>query len=310
MFKSRVFVIIAVSLFLVQSCRWLDKHENERPKVSAATEIIADAAEHIGKDFVAVSVITSGGNNRYTGGVSESDIVRLSASNIVLFNGLYLEGRLQDMLKKTDSIPAVAVSAGVAESDLIKDDYQRGGYNPHFWMDVELWMKAVSYIADVFSKASPVNERIYRRNEELYLMKLKELDSYIRERTKEIPEEKRILITAHNAFEYFGRAYGFRTAALQQADTDYEISQADITRIKDFIIKNNIKTVFAEASVPQRNMLALRAALLSSGYEIKIGGTLYSDVLKKRANELSGYIETMKHNIDVIVNALIYSAEK
>lgn len=312
MLKRRASIIVTVlaSFFLIQACKDLSRPGSYRPRVTATTEMIAEAASSVGNDFVTVSMMTRGGSGPHSYGANEHDVIRLADSDIIFYNGLYLEGRLQDVLKKIDgSIPAVMVSSGMEKGDLIQDDSLRGGFNPHFWTDVRLWIKAVSHITDTLVKISPSNERIYRQNEELYIMKLHDLDRYIRERAEKIPEEKRVLITVHDSFNYFGRAYGFRTAALQGADADYEISQADVSRLSDYIIKNNVKVVFTEASVPPRNMLTLQAALRASGYDVKIGGILYADVLISRSGEAPGYIETMTHNIDTIIKALAGAAD-
>lgn len=298
-------ILIFVLFFLLSACNNVKKDESYKPNILTSTEIISEVVENIGGKFVNVKTITNKGSDIRTRIISEYDLKNINKSDLILYIGLYHEGRLEDIFRQiSGKYQSEMISSKLSKKDLIKDETRIREYNPFFWLDVNLWIKAVSRITDILIEETPINEELYKKNEEIYVMKLLELDNYIKNQVEKIPEEQRFIITPRNSFDYFGRAYGFKTESLHNSDTINEISNEDIDRLAEYIIDNNIKVVFTESSVPKRLMKVLVEVLSLLGYEVQIGGDLHSDTLGESTSKKIEYIKIMKYNIDTIVNAI------
>ena len=177
-------------------------------------------------------------------------------------------------------------------------------HDPHIWFDVSLWEAAAKTVADGLSQADPDGKSGYEANLDAYLKELEETDTYIRNRAAELPEKQRVLVTAHDAFQYFGKAYGFEVRGLQGISTDAEAGTADVSDLANFIVERQIKAIFVESSVPPKTIEALQAAVKSKGFDVAIGGELYSDSLGDEDSGAGTYLLTVKANIDTIVDAL------
>lgn len=276
-----------------------------RVRVVATTGMITDIVIRVGGDRVSVTGLMGPGVDPHLYKASEGDMLRMAAADVIFHNGLHLEGKVADVFERMQRRVATdAVSDGIDRSLLLRPAEFRGAYDPHVWFDVTLWMKAVERVADTLSKVDPANAGTYGKNAAAYIEELAELHRYVKRRAEEIPLERRVLITAHDAFHYFGRAYGFEVHALQGVSTVTEAGASDIQALARLIVDRKIPAVFVETSVPPRYIEALREAVRARGYNVDIGGDLFSDAMGDPATPEGTYVGMVRHNIDMIVTAL------
>ena len=303
---KKIYLLVSILIIgiAVSACQPKTFKNKYKSVIMSSNEIIDDLVKSIGGNFIETSIAIRKGNDPHSYTATEKDIIRITNSSLIIYNGGNLEGRLEWALSKIGNItPAVSIIDCLPKDKLIynkdKNDNNET-VNPHFWHDPLLWKTAAHFIADNLASMNNVNQQIYFQNEEVFLYILDRLNSYIKEQVKKIPEEKRVIVTEHDAFAYFGRAYGFETLYLQGASTSSEVSSADINDLADVLIEKNVTTLFLEATLPDKNIRLLQSTLKARGYFVKIGGTLYSDTLGYNNN----YEAMMRHNIDTIVNAL------
>lgn len=283
------------------------KKETGAMDVVATTGMIADTARVVGGDRVKVTGLMGPGVDPHLYKASAGDVATLSRADIILYNGLHLEGKMSEVFEqmKKRGIRTVAVTDGIDRGVLISPPEFGGNYDPHVWFDVSLWMSAVGDVRDSFVEADPENAAAYRANAEAYLAELKELDEYVRMKAEEVPESKRVLITAHDAFNYFGRAYGFQVKGLQGISTESEAGTADVQALAAFIVERKIPAIFVETSIPPKYIEAVKAAAESRGFNVKVGGSLYSDALGNPGSSAGTYAGMVRSNIDTITSALL-----
>lgn len=303
---KKIYLLVSVLIIgiAVSACQPKTFKNKYKSVIMSSNEIIDDLVKSIGGNFIETSIAMRKGNDPHSYTATEKDIIRITNSSLIIYNGGNLEGRLEWALSKIGNItPAVSIIDCLPKDKLIynkdKNDNNET-VNPHFWHDPLLWKTAAHFIADNLASMNNVNQQIYFQNEEVFLYILDRLNSYIKEQVKKIPEEKRVIVTEHDAFAYFGRAYGFETLYLQGASTSSEVSSADINDLADVLIEKNVTTLFLEATLPDKNIRLLQSTLKARGHFVKIGGTLYSDTLGYNNN----YEAMMRHNIDTIVDAL------
>jgi manganese/zinc/iron transport system substrate-binding protein len=278
---------------------------NRNIKAVATVGMVADVVKNVGGERVEVTGLMGPGVDPHLYKASEGDVRALEEADIVFYSGLHLEAGLSGVLERMGDLGnAIAVTDGVERSNLIAPPEFEGAYDPHVWFDVSIWMNTVPAVRDALIKLDPQGAEIYRANAEKYLVGLQELHDYVKERASELPEERRILITAHDAFNYFGRAYGFDVRGLQGISTQSESSTSDVQLLADFIVEMQVPAIFIESSVPQRNVEALQAAVRAKGFDVRIGGELFSDAMGDPGTVEGTYIGMVKHNIDTIVSAL------
>ena len=274
-------------------------------QVVATTGQIADAATIVGGEHVHVTGLMGPGIDPHLYVASEGDVSLLQEADVIFYNGLFLEAQMAEVLEQLGKRKTVtAVAEQIDPADLLEWEQYPGQYDPHVWFDVTLWMQVVEAIRDTYIEVDPDNAADYQANTDLYLAELEELDAYVREQAQRVPADKRVLITAHDAFHYFGRAYGFEVRGLQGISTATEASTADVRALADFIVERQIPAIFIESSVPVRNIEALQAAVAAQGFEVKIGGQLFSDALGDAESGGDTYVKMVRHNIDTIVTAL------
>lgn len=271
----------------------------------ATIGMVADVVRNVGGERVAVTALMGPGVDPHLYKASEGDVRALEGADIVFYSGLHLEAGLAGVLERMgERSNVIAVTDGIERSTLIAPPEFAGAYDPHVWFDVTLWMKTVDSVRDALIRLDPGSADSYRANAVNYLAELEDLHSYVQARAAELPEEKRILVTAHDAFNYFGRAYGFEVRGLQGISTASESSTSDVQALTDFIVENQIPAIFVESSVPQRNVEALQAAVQSRGFDVRIGGELFSDAMGDPGTPEGTYVGMVRHNIDTIVSAL------
>ena len=274
-------------------------------RVVTTTGLIADAVKQVGGSRVEVTALMGPGVDPHLYKAREGDVLRLARADIIFYHGLHLEAKMADILAQMGRwVPTYAVGNAVGPADLIYPEGSAGNPDPHIWFDVRLWMRVVSYIAEALAERDPAHGAFYRANAEAYLRELADLDAWVREQVSKIPPEQRVLVTAHDAFGYFARAYSFEVRGLQGISTVAEASIADVQELADFIVRRRIRAIFVESSVPVRNIEAVQEAARARGWEVKIGGQLYSDSLGEPGTEAGTYVGMVRANVRTIVEAL------
>ena len=274
--------------------------------VVTTTGMIADITKNVGGDRVQVTALMGPGVDPHLYKASEGDVIRLQETDVVFYNGLHLEAQMGDVLERLNDfgIKTVPVTDKIDRALLQSPPEFRGNYDPHVWFDVTLWMKAVEQVRDTLMEIDAGSAAQYESRAGVYLAELEALHHYVLDQANTIPEEQRVLITAHDAFNYFGRAYGFQVRGLQGISTEAQAGTADVQGLAAFIAENQIPAVFVESSVPQRNIEAVQAAVRAKGFEVKIGGSLFSDAMGSEGTPEGTYAGMVRHNIDTIVGAL------
>lgn len=223
----------------------------------------------------------------------------------MFYSGLHLEAAMGGVLERMNSrVRTVAVAERIDPAKLTKPAAFEGHYDPHVWFDVSMWSNTAEAVRDALAELDPNNAALYRTNADSYMAELRTLDQYVKQRAAELPAAQRVLITAHDAFSYFGQAYGFEVRGLQGISTASEAGTGDVQGLADFIVERKIRAVFVESSVPLRNVEAVQAAVRSRGWDVQIGGELFSDAMGNAGTPEGTYVGMIKHNIDTIVGAL------
>jgi manganese/zinc/iron transport system substrate-binding protein len=285
---------------------------DEQPQVDGVlsvlttTGMIADTIQNVGGDKVAVSALMGPGVDPHLYKASAGDIHRISSAGAIFYNGLMLEGKMATLMEKIKRSGKAVFAVGEAlDSDMLLENQEYSGHpDPHIWFDVAMWWQTVDYVAEALVSVDPDNADVYRGNAESYKQKLAELDDYCRESINSIPADQRVMITAHDAFGYFGRAYGIEVHGLQGINTSSEYGIRDVQRLVDLIVSHKIRAVFVESSVPRRSIEAVVEGCRAQGHDIAIGGELFSDALGEAGTAEATYIGMVRHNVDTIVKAL------
>ncbi|MFN8466105.1 MAG: zinc ABC transporter substrate-binding protein [Caldilineaceae bacterium] len=304
-----VMALLAASVFVMAACGGAAEASGsggaDKLQIVTTTGQIGDIARHVGGEFVEVTALMGPGVDPHLYVASEGDVDRLVKADVILYNGLFLEAQMADVLRQIgERKPAIPVAEHIDPARLLPWANYADEYDPHVWFDVTLWMKAVEAVRDALSDADPDHAATYKANADAYLKELAELDAYVKEQAATVPAEQRVLVTAHDAFHYFGRAYGFDVKGLQGISTASEAGTADVRELADFIAEHKIPAIFIETSVPVRNVEALQAAVRDRGGDVAIGGQLYSDALGSPDGDAGTYVGMVRHNIDTIVKAL------
>lgn len=237
---------------------------------------------------------------------TRDDAKRLSEADVVFYNGLTLEARMTDVLARVarERGRVYAVTEGLEEKSLREPPEFDGHYDPHVWMDVTLWSHAVDVVAKSLCEIDPEGAGGYRQRADAYQKELKALDEYCRRVIGSIPREQRVLVTAHDAFGYFGRAYDIEVRAAQGISTESEAGVEDIRRLVDYVVEHKIQAVFVESSVNPKNLQALQEGAAARGWTVGVGGELYSDAMGAADSYEGSYIGMIDHNATTIARAL------
>src|SRR5690554_2007599 len=299
--------IMLILLMIMMGCKdGKKKEDNGKLKVVTTTSMLTDLVQQIGGEAIQVQGLMGSGVDPHLYKASEGDVNKLYTADIVFYSGLHLEGKLVDIFEKMERQhkKTVALAEILDKDDLLSSEYFASSYDPHIWFNVQFWKKIAQYATEKLQEADPENADLFAANSKRYLQELDAMENEIRETIGTLPKEKRILVTAHDAFSYFGEAYGFQVLGLQGISTATEAGVQDVQRLSEFIIKNKVKSIFIETSVPRRTIEALQASVASKGHAISIGGSLYSDALGTKGTEEGTYIGMFKHNVNTIVGAL------
>ena len=231
-------------------------------RVVTTIGMITDIVQNVGGDRVDATGLMGPGIDPHLYRASEGDVAQLAGANLIFYNGLHLEGKMAGVLERMqDQIKTVAVTQDVDRAILLAPPEFEGAYDPHLWFDVTLWMKAVERVRDTLVEVDKGSAELYRANTKNYLAKLEELHNYVMQQAERISPDQRVLVTAHDAFNYFGRAYGFEVRGLQGISTATEAGTADVQALVQFIVERRIPAMFVETSVPRRSIEAVQAAV-------------------------------------------------
>ena len=297
--------IILVFLITVFSCR-KEVKDNGKLQVVTTTTMITDLVKNIGGDKIDIQGLMGAGVDPHLYKASEGDVSTLFNADVIVYNGLHLEGKLEDVFEKMrhQNKKTIAVSDAIDKATLIGSEYFASNYDPHIWFSITNWEIITQYIVDKLCELDAENTATYKTNGANYLKILASLKTTITEQVNSLPVEKRILVTAHDAFNYFGKEFQFNVVGLQGLSTATEAGVQDVRRLASFIEEKNVKAIFVESSVPKRTVEALQEAVRAKGKEVVIGGTLYSDALGSAGTAEATYIGMYKHNVEIIISAL------
>lgn len=281
------------------------KDEEKKGTVVTTTGQIADAIEEISGGHLTVTALMGPGVDPHLYKATQSDLKILDEAEVIFYNGLHLEGQMLDIFEQMAEEKTVfAVAENLDENDLLAAEGDTKLYDPHVWFELDLWKEVVEGISDKLVKEYPEFREDFEENESAYLKELDELKTYVHDRVSEVSENQRILVTAHDAFNYFGASLGFDVRGLQGLSTDSEYGVKDVQEMVDFLVTNNIKAIFVESSVSDKAMNAVIEGAKQKGHEVVIGGELFSDAMGAKGTEEGTYLGMYKHNVDTIVDAL------
>lgn len=280
------------------------KHPSKYPyKIVATTGMVADLAKRVGGDKVQVEVLMGPGVDPHLYKASPGDISKINGADVVLYSGLHLEGKMGDVFEKVaERKPVLAVTEHIAKNRLLNTT--QGVHDPHLWFDVELWSNAIDPLAEFLMEYDPSNAETYKTNAAAYKEELQKLHEEVKSALVLIPKERRVLITAHDAFQYFGRAYDVEVRGIQGISTESEAGLQEINKLVDLIVTRKIKAVFVETSVSEKNIQALIEGARRRGASVRIGGSLYSDAMGAPGTPEGEYPGMVRKNVSQIVGAL------
>ncbi len=297
---------IIILAFLIFGCSG-EKSADDNGKINivATTGMIYDAVNNIAQDRVEIQALMGPGVDPHLYKATHGDLSKLNNADIIFYNGLYLEGKMGEVFKKLSRVKDVLPVAEIIDKGKLRESpLYKDAYDPHVWFDVSLWQLVVAYIAEVLEQKDPPHKEFYRKNSEAYLKKLDSLDFYVKNKIQEIPKNQRVLVTAHDAFGYFGDAYDMEVKGLQGISTVSEFGLKDIAGLIDLITERNIKAVFVETSVSEKAISSVVQGSRENGQEVVIGGELYSDAMGEFGTFEGTYIGMVTHNVNTIVDAL------
>lgn len=273
-------------------------------KVVSTTGMVADIVSNIAGDCFEVEAMMGPGIDPHLYQASASDVRALQTATIIFYSGLYLEGQLGEVFDNLQNRrPVVAVTQAVPEANIIKtsDGY---GVDPHVWMDASLWAMTSDLIKDELAKLEPQCQEQLAANSSSYQSQLLALHDWVKTSIASIPEEQRILVTAHDAFNYYSRAYGIDVTGIQGISTEAEAAIADIRETVDIVVERQVPAIFVESTINPRTIDAVKQAALDRGHELGIGGELYSDAMGEPGTMEGTYIGMIYANTKAITEAL------
>lgn len=274
-------------------------------KVVATTGMIADAARQIGGDQVEVKGLMGPGVDPHAYRQTRSDIVAMTRADLILWHGLYLEAQMEDFFHDLGrKRPVVAVAEGVDKSKLRAHDDYADKYDPHVWMSPAVWRDVVVEVQEALTEARPEAADFFAANAQTHLAEIDQLEAYGKQVLADVPENNRVLVTAHDAFGYFGEEYGYEVLGIQGISTQSEAGLNRIGELVDTLVDQQLTAVFVESSVSDRSMRALIEGAAAKGHDVGIGGELYSDAMGEPGTYEGTYIGMLDHNISVIAGAL------
>lgn len=300
--KQYIYILLLMAFF---SCKQ-EKDPNQKTQVVTTTTMITDLVKNVGGDLIDVNGLMGAGVDPHLYKASAGDVTKLANADIIFYNGLHLEGKLVEVFEKMESATTAQVALGekLDTTGLIGSDYFASNYDPHVWFNIQYFKQFTGEVVRTLSRKLPQHKELFKTNGDAYLKQLESLETEIKETISTLPKEKRILVTAHDAFNYFGKSYDFEVVGLQGLSTATEAGVQDVQKLSQFIIDRNVKAIFVESSVPQRTIEALQEAVRAKDHEVVIGGSLYSDALGDAGTVEGTYIGMFRYNVNTIVDSL------
>ena len=278
-----------------------------RPRVVCTTTVVADLVRQVAGDHVAVDCLMPPGVDPHSYRATPRDADRLAAADLVVASGLRLEGRIADLIARLGTrVPVVAVADALPRDALLATSAD--SFDPHVWFDAALWAQCAPAVAEALARIDPEAAAAHRSRAEAYAKRLAAFDAAVRARIAAIPAERRVLVTAHDAFRYFGRAYGLEVVGVQGTSTESEAGLGDVNRLVDLLVTRRIPAVFVETSVSDRNVAALVEGAAARGHAVVLGGRLHSDSLGGPGSGAETLEAALAANVDAIVAGLGASA--
>lgn len=309
--RLRLFVpwLVGVVLALVLPVFAADEQSVRRLRVVTTTGMIADVVREVGLDRVEVTALMGSGVDPHLYKPTRSDIAAIMGADLVFYNGLLLEGKMVDALVRAASSgkKVFAVTELIDEKGLlstVEAAGEDGLHDPHVWMDPSLWSGTVGVVRDRLIEADPAGRDQYEASAASYIQNLTRLDEYAKQALSSVPESSRVLVSAHDAFGYFGRRYGFEVVGIQGISTESEAGVRDVERIVAMLVERRVGAVFVESTVADRNVKALIAGAEARGHAVKVGGELFSDAMGTPGTYEGTYQGMIDHNVTVIARAL------
>jgi manganese/zinc/iron transport system substrate-binding protein len=279
---------------------------HDRYTIVATVGMVEDAVRRVAGDRAEVIGLMGPGVDPHLYKPTRSDMQRLMSADVIFYNGLLLEGKMTDALIRaaTSGKKVYPVTELLDEQDLLEPEAFAGHFDPHVWMDPSAWAKTVDVIRDRLIEFDPPGAETYRANAAEYAAAIAELDAYAAGVLASVPEGQRVLVTAHDAFNYFGRRYGFDVVGIQGISTESEAGVRDIERLVSLLVERRIGAVFVESTVSERNIRALISGAGARGHEVAVGGSLFSDAMGDAGTYEGTYIGMIDHNVTAIARAL------
>jgi manganese/zinc/iron transport system substrate-binding protein len=273
-------------------------------KVVSTIGMINDIVRNIGGEFVESEGLMGPGIDPHLYKASAGDVKTLINADVIFTNGLHLESKMGEILEKMRDKAVVQVTEGIDEKDLLTPAEFKEAHDPHVWFDVKLWMIATNVVLETLIEKDAEHKEVFTKNAKAYLEDLKALDEYVSTEVKKVAPEQRVLVTAHDAFNYFGKAYGFTVMGLQGISTESEAGTKGVQRLAAYITEKKIPAIFIESSIPKRNIKAVQDAVIAKGWNVVVGGELFSDAMGDEGTTEGTYVGMVKHNVDTIVGSL------
>lgn len=289
------------------SCKVEKKDENKYVEtIVCTTGMLGDAVEQIVGPNVKVITLMGPGVDPHLYKATQGDLKSLTNADVIVYNGLHLEGKMGEIFEKLEKQKHIIVATeGLTKIDYINNTEFQGAQDPHIWFDVALWSKAVQHIGNELIKLSTDSiADQFAKNTKAYRTQLSNLSDHVENELGSLDSSKRILITAHDAFSYFGRAYNFEVKGLQGISTTSEYGLKDVSDLVNYIVENKIKAVFVESSVSEKSLQAVVEGCLQKNHQVQIGGQLYSDAMGEAGTPEGTYVGMVKHNVKTIVEGL------
>ncbi|MBS1987968.1 zinc ABC transporter substrate-binding protein [Candidatus Dependentiae bacterium] len=298
-----IFATLLISLIVIARQAYSPFMSNKY-RVVCTTTFLADALKYIAGDTIEIISLMGPGIDPHLYKATEQDMHHIAHANLIMYQGLHLEGKMAELFKGMKSYkPTYAVCKALHPDDL-RVTSNTECYDPHVWFSVPLWIKIVRYTAQILDENNPGYTDFYHERCEEYCAELEKLDQYVCAKAAELPAEQRILITAHDAFGYFGKTYGFTVIGLQGISTDSDISTASVEHLAQYIATNNVSTIFTELSVPHKSIEALQQAVARYNKKVAIGPELYTDSLGDETSPADTYRSMIQYTIQTLVESL------
>lgn len=304
-FKPLFFLCLVIGLlFFITSCNQ-NSSSSTKPTVTCTTGMIADAVRNLADTAIDVVALMGPGVDPHLYKASQGDLKRLQNAELIVYNGWMLEGKLGEVLKKlARQKPVFALAESLPADKLLAPQDFPGQYDPHIWFDLSLWADAVDELAEELKTQFPELADLIEKNRIHYRDELLKKHEWAKTVMSQIPENQKTLVTAHDAFAYFGRAYGIRVEGLQGISTAGEYGLRDVTKMIDLLVENRVPAVFIESSIPAKSMEALVEGCRARGHQLRLGGELYSDALGEAHSPEGTLIGAFEHNVKTITQNL------